>query len=158
SQHGEFEQQVGYVMEQAAEGEVRVSGRLDRYDTLAGGMALVIDYKHSAADRIKKLVAGHESGTNLQGFLYLQGLAEEKGLKPAGMIFCSLKNETTAGGWVQRGVLADAAVADGVETLDPERWERLVADGIQAAAEAGKRIREGTIAVEPQDTDICKKF
>lgn len=158
SQHGEFERQVSYLMEQSADGEVRVAGRLDRYDTVAGGMALVIDYKHSAADRIKKLVAGHEQGTQLQGFVYLQGLSAEKGLKPAGMIFCSLKNETTAGGWVQRGVFADEAVAKGVETLEAEHWERLVADGVRAAAEAGKRIRDGLIAVEPEDTDFCKKF
>lgn len=158
SQHGEFEQQVSYLMEQSADGEVRIGGRLDRYDTVAGGMALVIDYKHSAADSIKKLVAGHEQGTRLQGFLYLQGLAEQKGLKPAGMIFCSLKNETTAGGWVLRGVFPDAAIAKGVETLDPEHWERLVADGVAAAARAGKRIREGEIAVEPEDRKVCEKF
>lgn len=158
SQHGEFEQEVSYLMEQSADGEVRIGGRLDRYDTLAGGMALVIDYKHSAADRIKKLVAGHERGTHLQAFLYLQGLAEQKGLRPAGMIFCSLKHETTAGGWVQRGVFPDAAIAEGVETLEAEHWARLVADGVAAAAKAGKRIREGEIAVEPEDRDICKKF
>ena len=158
SQHGEFEQQVSYLMERSAEGEVRVGGRLDRYDTVAGGMALVIDYKHSTADRLKKLVAGHEKGTNVQGFLYLQGLAEEKGLKPAGMIFCSLKNETTVRGWVRRDVFRNAAVAKDVETLDPEHWERLVANGVAAAAQAGKRIREGVIAVEPEDTGFCKKF
>ncbi len=158
SQHGEFEQKVSYLMERSADGEIRIGGQLDRYDTVAGGMALVIDYKHSAADRIKKLVAGHEQGTHLQGFLYLQGLAEEKGLKPAGMIFCSLKKETTAGGWVQRGVFPDQAVAEGVETLEAEHWQRLVADGVAAAAKAGQQIRDGVIAVEPEDTDICKKF
>ena len=158
SQHGEFEQKVSYLMEQSAEGEIRIGGQLDRYDTVAGGMALVIDYKHSNADRIKKLVAGHQQGTHLQGFLYLQGLVEEKGLKPAGMIFCSLKNETTAGGWVQRGVFPDAAVSKGVETLDPEHWERLVASGVAAAALAGKRIREGVIAVEPEDPGFCERL
>jgi ATP-dependent helicase/DNAse subunit B len=121
-------------------------------------MALVIDYKHSAAERIKKLVAGHEKGTHLQGLLYLQGLAVEKGLKPAGMMFCSLKNETTAGGWVLRGVFPDALVAEGVEMLEAEQWERLLADGVAAAAQAGRRIREGVIAVEPEDRDVCKKF
>jgi len=158
SEHGEFEQQVSYLMEHSPEGEVRIGGRLDRYDTVAGGMALVIDYKHSKADRIKKLVAGHEQGTHLQGFLYLQGLAEEKGLKPAGMIFCSLKNETTAGGWVQRGVFPSDSIPDGVETLDAARWEGLVADGIRAAAEAGKRIRDGAIAVEPEDRGFCERL
>lgn len=158
SEHGEFEQKVSYLMEHSAEGEVRIGGRLDRYDTVAGGMAVVIDYKHSAPERIKKLVAGHEQGTHLQGFLYLQGLAAEKGLKPAGMIFCSLKNETTAGGWVRRGVLPDGAVASGVETLAAERWESLVADGVAAAAQAGKRIRDGVIAVEPEDRGFCARL
>jgi hypothetical protein len=121
-------------------------------------MALIIDYKHSKADRIKKLVAGHEQGTHLQGFLYLQGLAEEKGLKPAGMTFCSLKNETTAGGWVQRDVFPNDSIPGGVETLDAARWEKLVADGVGAAAEAGKRIREGVIAVEPEDRGFCERL
>ena len=158
SQHGGFEQKVSYLMEESADGEIRIGGQVDRYDTIGGGMAVGIDYKHSAADRIKKLVAGHERGTHLQGFLYLQGLAEEKGLKPAGMIFCSLKNETTAGGWVLRGVFPDALVSKGVEILEAEQLERLVSEGVAAAAQAGKRIREGLICVEPEDRDICKKF
>jgi ATP-dependent helicase/DNAse subunit B len=158
SQHAEFEQEVSYLMELSAEGEVHVGGRLDRYDTVAGGMALVIDYKHSNPDRIKKLVAGHQQGTHVQGFLYLQGLAAQMGLKPAGMIFCSLKDQTTVGGWVQRGVFPDGALAGGVETLAPELWDRLVADGVAAAAQAGRKIRDGVIAVEPADRGFCERL
>ncbi len=158
SQHGEFELEVGYLMEQDADGEVLVSGRLDRYDTLAGGMALVIDYKHSAPERLKKLVAGHEKGTNLQGFLYMQGLAAKNGLKPAGMIFCTLKNVTTAGGWVVRDVFPNDSIPPGVEVIDAARWEELLADGVRAAAQAGKRIREGVITVAPEDKGFCERL
>jgi ATP-dependent helicase/DNAse subunit B len=158
SQHGEFEQEVSYLMEKSADGEVYVGGRLDRYDTVTGGMALVIDYKHSAADRLKKLVAGHEKGTNLQGFLYVQGLAAKNGLKPAGMIFCTLKNETTAGGWVVKDVFPNDSIPSGVEAIDAARWEELLAEGVRAAAEAGKRIREGVIAVAPEDKGFCERL
>lgn len=158
SRHGGFEEKVSYVMESGPDGEITISGKVDRYDTVDGGMALVIDYKHSAPSRIKDLVAGHEKGTHLQGFLYLQGIQEQLGLKPAGMMFCSLKGQTTAGGWVLRGVLPNDAIPDGVEVLEQQHWVRLIAQGVEAAAQAGKRIREGVIAVEPEDRKFCEKF
>ena len=49
-------------------------------------------------------------------------------------------------------------MSKGVETLDPEHWERLVASGVAAAALAGKRIREGVIAVEPEDPGFCERL
>jgi hypothetical protein len=74
------------------------------------------------------------------------------------MIFCSLKNETIAGGWVQRGVFPNDSIPAGVETLEAEHWERLVSDGVAAAAQAGRRIHDGMIAVEPEDRGFCERL
>lgn len=158
AQAGGFEQPVGYIMEEGLDGEIWINGKVDRYDTLGDGRALVIDYKHSAPDRIKKLIAGHQEGKKLQGPLYLAGLKKKLDLEPAGMLFCSLKGETTFGGWVCVGAFPDAALPKGVEAVSAEELDRIVGRGVQAAAAAGSRIRGGEIAVEPDDRDYCKKF
>lgn len=158
SQVGGFEKTVGYVMEQGPQGEVSVNGKLDRYDAVGKEMAVVIDYKHSSKDRLKKLVAQHQDGTKLQGPLYLTGLREQLKLEPAGMIFCSLKDEVTTGGWVRTGVIVGDALPQGVEAVSADELGTIIARGVEAAASAGKRIRDGEIAIAPQDDEHCTKF
>ena len=155
SQPGGFEQKVGYLMEQGPNGEVWVSGKLDRYDALGDGMALVIDYKHSAPKTLKDLVSQHQDGTKLQGPLYLTGLREQLGIEPAGMIFCSLKDQVTTGGWVLEGLIPNSELPDGVEAVSENELGLIIARGVETAADAGKRIRDGEIAVEPADTKHC---
>ena len=158
SQPGGFEKTVGYVMEQGPQGEVWVNGKLDRYDAVGDGMALVIDYKHSSADTLKKLVSQHQDGTKFQGPLYLTGLREQLKLEPAGMIFCSLKDNVTTGGWVRSGVISNDELPDRVEAVTADELGIIIARGVEAAADAGKRIRGGEIAVAPTDEKHCSSY
>ena len=75
-----------------------------------------------------------------------------------GMIFCSLKDQVTTGGWVLEGLIPDSELPDGVDAVSENELGRIIARGVEAAAEAGKRIRDGEIAVEPVDREHCVKF
>ena len=154
------ETEVEYVIEDDDAGAFQVFGRIDRFETLDGDYAVVIDYKHSAANRIKTLVKEHADGRRVQGPLYLLGLREREGrkLKPGAMLFWGLRGETSIGGWVAEGMPAEADLPGGVELLsDAELDDRLRA-AARVAAGAVSEIRAGRIAVDPRDRDFCRRF
>ena len=131
---------------------VVLRGRIDRLDLLADGRALVIDYKYSSEERLRKLIAGHETGEKVQGGLYQAAVRRVLGCEPAGVLFCALRRETKWDGW--------HAPVPGLET----KGESCAADVLEArihiAEETGRRaigeIFSGRVEPDPADEEICR--
>jgi ATP-dependent helicase/DNAse subunit B len=129
-----------------------VRGRIDRMDVSARGEALVIDYKHSAALKIKQRVGESESGDSVQGGLYLLAAERAFGLEPVGMLYCGLRKEVMWGGW--------HAAVRGLERVGQSSTKAVLRDLMDAASaktvETFDAIVAGTIVPRPADTDKCK--
>jgi RecB family exonuclease len=82
---------------------LRIRGRIDRLEIEkrleadAGRRALVIDYKYSG--NVKSRVEDNESGSLVQGGLYLLAAERAFGLDPIGMFYCALKGKVSWDGW-----------------------------------------------------------
>jgi ATP-dependent helicase/DNAse subunit B len=126
-------------------------GRIDRLDVLAGGRALVIDYKYSSAGRLRELVAAHEAGEKVQGGLYLAAVWEALGYKPAGVLFCTLRGGMKWNGW-------HVPIA-GLETKGESCAPDVLEARILLAEETGRRaigeIFSGRVEPAPADEEIC---
>jgi ATP-dependent helicase/DNAse subunit B len=129
-----------------------VRGRIDRMDVSSHGEALVIDYKHSAALKIKQRVGESESGDSVQGGLYLLAAERAFGLEPAGMLYCGLRKEVMWGGW--------HAAIRGLERVGQSSTKAVLRELMDAASaktvETFDAIAAGTILPRPADTDKCK--
>jgi len=129
-----------------------IRGRIDRMDVSPRGEALVIDYKHSAALKIKQRVGDTESGDSVQGGVYLLAAERAFGLEPAGMLYCGLRKEVTWDGW--------HTAIHGLERIgEPStkaRLRELMEMASAKAVETFESIAAGTIAPRPLDTDKCK--
>jgi RecB family exonuclease len=64
-----------------------ISGRIDRLDTTPDGSARIVDYKYSAAQRVKD----RKNGNGLQAPLYLMAAEKNLGVRPARVFFVALK-------------------------------------------------------------------
>ncbi len=129
-----------------------IRGRIDRMDVSPRGEALVIDYKHSAALKIKQRVGNTESGDSVQGGVYLLAAERAFGLEPAGMLYCGLRKDVTWDGW--------HTPIPGLERIgEPSTKARLreLMDMASAkAVETFDAIVAGASAPQPADTDKCK--
>jgi ATP-dependent helicase/DNAse subunit B len=72
-----------------------IRGRIDRLDIGPNNDAVVIDYKYSAAAKIRERVEGDP----IQGGLYLSAAERFFHLHPAGMFYCGLRQSVTWEGW-----------------------------------------------------------
>ena len=74
---------------------LEISGRIDRLDVAPDGRAFVIDYKYSAAQRVKDKLKNENL---LQAPLYMMA-AEHLNVRPAGMFYVGVKaaSSTPAG-------------------------------------------------------------
>ena len=90
-----MEQKVSFALNPT----ISITGRIDRVDVGPGKQALVIDYKYSAAERIKKSVAQSEEGDRVQAGLYLLAAQKALGLDPVGMLYCGLRKNVSWSGW-----------------------------------------------------------
>lgn len=128
-----------------------IRGRIDRIDLGPHGEALVIDYKYSAKNKIRRRVRDDADGNFVQGGLYL--LAAEKILRlaPAGMLFCGLRKEIAWDGWhtVIRGLEQVGEVST------QARIRELMDAAAAKAAGAFEQIASGVIAPAPADEDKC---
>lgn len=127
-----------------------LKGRIDRLDIADDGRALVIDYKYSAADKVRARVADSESGDLVQAGVYLLA-AEKMGFTPAGMLFCAVKRGVHWDGW-----------HSSIEGLEEIGERRTAADVLNLAREAEEtvlrvyeEITHGRIAIQPKDTSKC---
>jgi ATP-dependent helicase/DNAse subunit B len=132
---------------------ISITGRIDRVDVGPGKQALVIDYKYSAAERIKKNVAQSEDGDRVQAGLYLLAAQKALGLDPLGMLYCGLRKTVSWSGWhFNRADLRTVGEARTKEAL-----QELIDGARQATLETHEAILTGRIVPRPKDRDICKR-
>jgi ATP-dependent helicase/nuclease subunit B len=132
--------------------DLKLRGRIDRLDVGPEGQALVIDYKYSAANRIKDRVEDTESGDSVQAGLYLLAAERVFRVKPAGVLFCGLRQEVTWGGW--------HASIPGLEQIGERATPEALAELRDAAVDAALRVQQeiasGRIAPEPKVLRKCE--
>jgi len=123
-----------------AEG-LEISGRIDRLDVAPDGRAFVLDYKYSAAQRVKDKLKNENL---MQAPLYLLA-AEHLNSQASGMFYVGVKGSIEYAGWS-----VDPSM-DGV-TL-PEDWLAITRERTLRLVE---EIRGGRIEIVPADTDSCR--
>jgi len=143
-----WETRVEERFELALSPELTIRGRIDRLEKGPNGEGLVIDYKYSGQVRDK--VEQNESGSLVQGGLYLLAAERVFGLEPAGMLYCGVKKKVTWEGWHAIPALAGVG-----ESSTRERLRELAADAARSAAGAHAAILSGRVAVHPADRDKC---
>lgn len=126
-------------------------GRIDRLDVLAGGPALVIDYKYSSAERLRELVGAHEAGQKVQGGLYLAAVRRALGREPAGVLFCTLRGEPKWDGW---HVPVSGLETKG-ESCAPDVLEARILLAEDTSRRAIGEIFSGRVEPAPADEEIC---
>ena len=112
---------------------VRIRGRIDRIDSAPDGRVFVIDYKYSAAQRVKE----KRTGRQLQAPLYAIAAEKLLGARPTGMFFIGLKGGVEYAGW---------------ERIEDVWLDNATAETLRIASE----IRSGRIAPEPASQDNCR--
>jgi RecB family exonuclease len=123
-----------------AEG-VEISGRIDRLDVAPDGRAFVLDYKYSAAQRVKDKL---ENPNLLQAPLYMMAV-EHLNVRPAGMFYLGVKGGIEYAGWSETPLMDSLALPENWLETTRENALRIVDD-----------IRRGRIDVLPADLDSCR--
>jgi ATP-dependent helicase/DNAse subunit B len=130
--------------------ELTLGCRVDRIDVAPDGKAIVIDYKYSSPESVRKLVNGHTEGLRIQGGIYMRALIHE-GRECAGMLFAGLRNLPAWDGW---------------QTVQERigRSEQCTAEDLRAVMERAKetaltaiaRIGQGVIEPKPAEASLCE--
>jgi ATP-dependent helicase/DNAse subunit B len=120
------------------EGGATLACRIDRVDSRPDGKALIIDYKYSSSERIKKLVEGHDAGTHIQGGIYIRAV-QDTGREIAGMRFAGIRGQVSWAGW------------EGASRL-----HEVMDKSVGTAQKAILQILEGVVAPNPADVDLCQ--
>jgi len=113
---------------------LEINGRIDRIDAFPDGSARVIDYKYSAAQRVKE----RKDGSGLQAPLYLMAAEKFFGVRPVEMFFVGLKGGIERVGWNEDEFPADWRTAG-------DRVLQIVT-----------QIRGGLVAPSPADAGNCR--
>ena len=123
---------------------IGITGRIDRLERLPDGSAVVIDYKYSKAVNARKSI---EDATKLQAPIYLLAIERAFGLKPAAMVYYSLRDELKIHG---RGTVP------GLQTkLEPLTREWLDEAQVRIV-ESVRQLRAGRIVPAPASTEPCR--
>jgi ATP-dependent helicase/nuclease subunit B len=123
-----------------AEG-LEISGRIDRLDIAPDGRAFVMDYKYSAAQRVKDKLKNENL---MQAPLYLMA-AEHLNVRPAGMFYVGVKGAIEYAGWSDDQRMGSLAL--------PENWlETTRTRTLQIVEE----MRRGRVEIRPADRDSCR--
>ncbi len=123
-----------------AEG-LEISGRIDRLDVAPDGRAFVMDYKYSAAQRVKDKLKNENL---MQAPLYLLA-AEHLNSQPSGMFYVGVKGGIEYAGWSGDSSMNGLALPENWLEITRERTLRLV-----------EEIRGGRIEILPADPDNCR--
>ncbi len=123
-----------------AEG-LEISGRIDRLDVAPDGRAFVMDYKYSAAQRVKDKLKNENL---MQAPLYLLA-AEHLNSQPSGMFYVGVKGGIEYAGWSGDSSMDGLALPENWLEITRERTLRLV-----------EEIRGGRMEILPADPDNCR--
>ena len=123
-----------------AEG-LEIRGRIDRLDVAPDGRAFVLDYKYSAAQRVKDKLKNENL---MQAPLYMIA-AEHLNARPAGMFYVGLKGDIEYAGWSDDRRMDSLAL--------PEKWLASARERILRIVE---EIRRGRVEIVPADRDSCR--
>jgi ATP-dependent helicase/DNAse subunit B len=137
-----FQSTAEQKFEFALDDSLRVAGRIDRIDTGGDGRGYVIDYKYSAAQRVKDKL---KNGDHFQAPLYVMAAEKAFGVQPAGMFYVSLKGKVEYAGWSAESLLG----ADPI----PENW---LASAVERAWQLVDAMRQGRISPEPANPENCR--
>ncbi len=111
----------------------------------------MIDYKYSAANKIRERVKDQDKGDVVQAGLYLLAAVKQFGLAPAGMLYCGLRKDVEWGGWH----LPLPGLEKIGESCTVARLEELTAAAQQKALDVFASITSGDIEVRPADEKKC---
>ncbi len=150
-----YEVEFDYLAERDEGDNLLIKGRVDRFEVLGEEHAFVVDYKYSGKQQISDLVRGHDEGHKVQGSLYLLGLEQELGLRPAGMQFWGLRGETTRRGWVVEGRVPEEFIQRTDIKVTENNFRGILNQGRERALDAMDEIRDGRIEVAPRDREEC---
>jgi len=132
--------------------ELTIRGRIDRLDIGPENQALVIDYKYSAAQKVRERVKASDAGELVQAGAYLLAAEQVLKLNPVGMLYCGLKKEIVWEGWhVPLQGLEDKGTVGTAESLR-EQMEATLAK----ISESHQAIVSGRLEVKPTDDDKCR--
>ena len=127
--------------------ELSIRGRIDRLDIGPANQAIVIDYKYSAAAKIRERI----DGDPVQGGLYLLAAERYFNLRPAGMFYCGLRQSVTWEGW--------HASIPGLQ-LGEARTESGLRELITSAAKTSIAVHDSIVSgdkeVRPADRNKCR--
>jgi ATP-dependent helicase/DNAse subunit B len=123
-----------------AEG-LEIRGRIDRLDVAPDGRAFVLDYKYSAAQRVKDKL---KNGNLMQAPLYMLA-AEHLNAHPSGMFYVGLKGGIEYAGWSDDQRMDSLAL--------PEKWMETARERTLRIVE---EIRRGRVEIVPADRDSCR--
>jgi RecB family exonuclease len=148
---GAAESDIAYLLEDG----LRITGRIDHHEVSAAGAVVVVDYKYSTEQRLKTICREQEQGLRVQAPLYLLGLEKERGLQPAGMLFCGLRDEPSRHGWLARGLAPDEPE---LEVLPPPEFRAMLDAAAARTLELVREIRDGHVEVKPRDLGFCREY
>ncbi len=137
--------QVEQKFELALTPELSISGRIDRLDLGPNNEAIVIDYKYSAAAKLRERVESDP----VQAGLYLLAAERVFNLKPAGMFYCGLRQSVSWEGWhtnVPGLKLGEARTS----------LRELIEAAEKTSIAVFESIRSGNKEVRPTDRNKCR--
>lgn len=125
---------------------LRVSGRIDRVDVGAGGVAVIRDYKNSTGAPAARWV----EEDRLQGALYSEAVRQLLGREPVGALYQPLAGpDLRPRGAAEAGSpVAGALVANDV--LEPESFDALMGALRERAVEVAAQMRAGQVGACPE--------
>jgi hypothetical protein len=123
--------------------ELSIRGRIDRLEIGPGNQAIVIDYKYSAAAKIRERMESDP----VQGGLYLSAAGRCFHLQPVGMFYCGLRQSVTWEGW---------HAIPGFALGEPAALLELIAAAEQQAIDVFESIISGNMEVRPADRAKCR--
>ena len=152
------EVKLEYVVDEPEGDPIRINARIDRFEIFGEDLGVVVDYKYSTDANIKKAIDGHGKGRKIQAALYLSGLQEEKGVRPAGMRYWGLRKSTTRQGWLVDSLLPAGVARDKEKRVSEMELQRMLQEARTLTAAKIREIRRGRIKVDPDDRSFCRNF
>ncbi len=116
--------------------DLQIRARIDRYDVFPEGTVAAYDYKYSKATNVTKR---QDSEQYVQGGLYLLGLQQTLQLTPRSFHYVALRDSAKPTGWD-----------------DPASVREMMQRAGELTREVIARVRDGEIAVAPNDRDRCQ--